>query len=83
MVSDQGDITQAITQAGVEDTKAAVKAMAEAVVKSSSRVRSESTSTGLLPGRPQLMQLRFYMGLMDKYMKFKNFRLEVNNTLKI
>ena len=75
-------ITQVIAQAAVEATKAAVQTTATVEGKSSSGVRTESTSMGPNLGGPTLKQLAFNWSAVDKYMKLKYFRLEVNNTIK-
>ena len=72
MATDQEAVTQALTQAAVDATKAAVQCMAE----SRSGVSSEPTNMEAKLGGPTLKQPTFDWGSL------KSFRLEVSNIFK-
>ena len=75
MASEQTITNEAIAQAVAEATRAALQAMALA--------RAERTqNAGPRLGRPLMKQPTFNLE-KNRYNEFKNFRLEVNNRLKL
>ena len=76
-------MTQAITQAGIEATKAVVQAMAVANPHVGTRPRSKAMTMGPWLGRSSFKQSSFSWCATDKYAELRNFQLEINNVSKL
>ena len=82
-MTDNQNITQAIRQAAIEATKAAILMMAVTRNEAGAEPRSEPISMAPKLGRSALKQLTSGWSATDKYTELRNFRLEVNTIFLI